>query len=54
VGRRCRAGLDTETGSVAEDLYLTAGWTRYGIVPDYAADPAGVPRDCSFFYKRLP
>jgi GNAT superfamily N-acetyltransferase len=45
--------LDTETGSGAEHLYLRAGWTRYGIVPDYAADPAGVLRDCSFFYKAL-
>ncbi|MFL6056537.1 MAG: GatB/YqeY domain-containing protein [Actinoallomurus sp.] len=45
--------LDTETGSVAESLYLGAGWSRYGIVPEYAADPSGVLRDCSFFYKRL-
>ncbi|GAA3141702.1 GNAT family N-acetyltransferase [Planomonospora alba] len=45
--------LDTETGSAAEHLYTAAGWTRYGIVPDYAADPAGTPRDCSFFYKEL-
>jgi GNAT superfamily N-acetyltransferase len=45
--------LDTETGSVAESLYLGAGWSRYGIVPDYAADPSGVLRDCSFFYKSL-
>ncbi|GAA3447163.1 N-acetyltransferase [Planomonospora venezuelensis] len=45
--------LDTETGSPAERLYQAAGWTRYGIVPDYAAEPAGSLRDCSFFYKRL-
>jgi len=45
--------LDTETGSAAETLYRTAGWQRYGIVPDYAADPAGVPRDCSFYFKRV-
>ncbi|GLW07168.1 N-acetyltransferase [Microtetraspora sp. NBRC 13810] len=45
--------LDTETGSAAEHLYLADGWTRFGIVPGYAGDPAGVPRDCSFFYKRL-
>ncbi|MBG0833141.1 GNAT family N-acetyltransferase [Planomonospora sp. ID67723] len=45
--------LDTETGSHAESLYGSAGWTRYGVVPDYAADPAGRLRDCSFFYKRL-
>ncbi|WP_432825100.1 GNAT family N-acetyltransferase [Dactylosporangium sp. CA-092794] len=45
--------LDTATGSPAERLYETAGWTRYGIVPDYAADPSGTLEDCSFFYKRL-
>ncbi|HWN34120.1 MAG TPA: GNAT family N-acetyltransferase [Pseudonocardia sp.] len=45
--------LDTETDSPAERLYRVTGWTRYGIVPGYAADPGGTPRDCSFFYKRL-
>jgi hypothetical protein len=45
--------LDTETGSVADTLYERAGWTRYGVVPAYAADPSGVPRPCSFFYKPL-
>ncbi|MEV0617412.1 GNAT family N-acetyltransferase [Nonomuraea sp. NPDC050404] len=45
--------LDTETGSTAERVYLTGGWTRYGIVPEYAASPDGVLRDCSFFFKRL-
>ncbi|HYN94710.1 MAG TPA: GNAT family N-acetyltransferase [Pilimelia sp.] len=46
--------LDTETGSAADRLYLAAGWIRYGIVPDYAADPGGSLRDCSFYYKALP
>ncbi|MGW0551714.1 N-acetyltransferase family protein [Streptomyces altiplanensis] len=45
--------LDTETGSPAEHLYRAAGWTRYGVVPDYAGDPAGTLRDCSFYFKRL-
>jgi len=45
--------LDTETDSPAERLYRVTGWTRYGIVPGYATDPGGTPRDCSFFYKRL-
>jgi GNAT superfamily N-acetyltransferase len=45
--------LDTETGSVAEHVYASGGWTRYGIVPDYAGSPDGTLRDCSFFYKRL-
>jgi GNAT superfamily N-acetyltransferase len=45
--------LDTETGSAAEFLYHSAGWTPYGLVPEYAAGPSGVLRDCTFFYKRL-
>ncbi|MFG1709836.1 GNAT family N-acetyltransferase [Nonomuraea sp. M3C6] len=45
--------LDTETGSTAEHVYLTGGWTRYGIVPDYAGSPDGTLQDCSFFYKHL-
>ncbi|GID95781.1 GNAT family N-acetyltransferase [Amorphoplanes digitatis] len=45
--------LDTETASAAERLYESAGWVRYGIVPDYAAGPEGALKDCSFFYKKL-
>ncbi|MER7274369.1 GNAT family N-acetyltransferase [Dactylosporangium sp. NPDC000244] len=45
--------LDTATGSPAERLYASAGWTRYGVVPGYATDPAGTLEDCSFFFKRL-
>ncbi|MGW7050089.1 GNAT family N-acetyltransferase [Streptomyces sp. NPDC054887] len=45
--------LDTEGSSPAERLYRSAGWTHYGTVPDYAADPAGTLKACSFFYKRL-
>lgn len=45
--------LDTETACAAERLYESAGWHRYGIVPDYAANPAGELKDCSFFYKKL-
>lgn len=45
--------LDTETGSAADHLYPTAGWTRYGVVPGYAASPAGTLQDASFYYKQL-
>ncbi|MGW0809938.1 GNAT family N-acetyltransferase [Nonomuraea sp. NPDC002799] len=41
--------LDPDTGSTAEHVCLTGGWTRYGIVPGYA----GALLDCSFFCKRL-
>ncbi|WP_431782157.1 N-acetyltransferase family protein [Streptomyces chumphonensis] len=44
--------LDTETGSPAERLYRAAGWTEAGTVPDYAADPAGVLRPTTYYYKR--
>lgn len=45
--------LDTETGSTADRLYATTGWTRFGKVPAYATDPTGTLQDCSFFYKAL-
>ncbi|MFD3451381.1 GNAT family N-acetyltransferase [Streptomyces sp. NPDC058691] len=45
--------LDTETGSPAEHLYRSAGWTSYGVVPGHATDPAGVPRPTTFFFKSL-
>ncbi|MEW2161761.1 GNAT family N-acetyltransferase [Streptomyces sp. NPDC007084] len=45
--------LDTETDSPAESLYLSAGWTRVGAIPDYAATPSGELRPTTLFYKRL-
>ncbi|GAB2762526.1 GNAT family N-acetyltransferase [Streptomyces bullii] len=45
--------LDTETGSPAERLYRSAGWTPAGAIPDYAADPAGVLRPTTIYYKHL-
>ncbi|MER6977883.1 GNAT family N-acetyltransferase [Streptomyces carpinensis] len=45
--------LDTETGSPAEHLYRSAGWTRLGAIPDYAADPAGTLRPTTIYYKQV-
>ncbi|MEW9528261.1 N-acetyltransferase family protein [Microbispora sp. NPDC049125] len=45
--------LDTVTGSAADRLYHAGGWTRYGVVPGYAAAPDGPLEDCSFYYKQL-
>ncbi|MEV6832927.1 GNAT family N-acetyltransferase [Streptomyces sp. NPDC051133] len=45
--------LDTETGSPAERLYRSAGWTVAGTIPDYAAAPAGELRSATVYYKRL-
>lgn len=44
--------LDTETGSPAEHLYRSSGWTPVGSIPGYAADPAGVLRPTTIYYKR--
>ncbi|MBT2481695.1 GNAT family N-acetyltransferase [Streptomyces sp. ISL-94] len=43
--------LDTETGSGAEHVYRSAGWTEAGTIPDYATDPAGRLRPTTLFYK---
>ncbi|MGW1042198.1 GNAT family N-acetyltransferase [Streptomyces sp. NPDC002547] len=45
--------LDTETGSPAEVLYGSVGWTRVGAIPDYAATPAGVLHPTTVFYKHV-
>lgn len=45
--------LDTETGSPAESLYASAGWTRTGVIPDYALTPSGDPHPTTVFYKRV-
>jgi GNAT superfamily N-acetyltransferase len=45
--------LDTETDSPAEFLYRSAGWTRLGAIPDYAASPSGELRPTTIFYKRV-
>jgi len=45
--------LDTETDSPAERLYGSAGWIRAGVIPDYAADPSGVLRPTTLYYKQL-
>ncbi|QOV34060.1 GNAT family N-acetyltransferase [Streptomyces ferrugineus] len=45
--------LDTETDSRAERLYESAGWTRAGVIPDYAASPAGVLWPTTIYYKQV-
>jgi GNAT superfamily N-acetyltransferase len=45
--------LDTVTGSTAERLYERLGWTRIGVVPDFALYPDGRPCDATIFWKRL-
>jgi GNAT superfamily N-acetyltransferase len=45
--------LDTVTGSTAERLYERLGWTRVGVIPDYALYPDGRPCDATIFWKSL-
>lgn len=45
--------LDTVTGSDAERLYTRLGWTRVGVIPNYALMPDGRPCDTTVFYKSL-
>lgn len=45
--------LDTVTGGDGERLYARLGWTRVGIIPDYALFPDGRACSTTVFYKRL-
>lgn len=45
--------LDTITGSTADHLYQRLGWTRVGVIPDYARMPDGPLAGTAIFYKRL-
>ena len=46
--------LDTCRGGDAERLYLRRGWTRAGVIPNYALFPDGSPCDTVVFWKQLP
>lgn len=45
--------LDTVSGSVADRLYEKLGWTRIGVIPEYALSPHGTMQAAAFFYKQL-
>lgn len=45
--------LDTVTGDAAERLYDRLGWTRVGVIPNYALYPDGRPCATTVFYKEL-
>jgi len=45
--------LDTATGDLAEKLYERLGWTRVGVIPQYALYPDGRWCDTTVFWKRL-
>jgi GNAT superfamily N-acetyltransferase len=45
--------LDTVTGDAAERLYTRLGWSRVGVVPNFALYPDGRPCATTFFFKAL-
>jgi GNAT superfamily N-acetyltransferase len=45
--------LDTVTGGDAERLYERLGWSRVGVIPDFALMPDGAPCATTVFYKAL-
>ena len=45
--------LDTCAGGDAERLYIRLGWTRVGVIPNYALYPDGRPCDTTIFWKPL-
>jgi len=45
--------LDTVTGDDAERLYERLGWTRVGVIPNYALYPDGRLCATTVFYKQL-
>lgn len=45
--------LDTLEGSAAASIYPRLGWTRSGIIPEFAATPDGAIHPTVIFYKRL-
>lgn len=45
--------LDTATGSPAEAIYARLGWSRAGVIPDYALFPDGSFCSTTLFYKSL-
>jgi GNAT superfamily N-acetyltransferase len=45
--------LDTVTGDPAERLYERMGWTKVGVIPNYALYPDGRPCDTTVFWKAV-
>jgi GNAT superfamily N-acetyltransferase len=45
--------LDTEQGGAGERLYEALGWTRLGVIPDFALGTYGGLLGATFFYKSL-
>lgn len=46
--------LSTHEGTDADRIYGRLGWTRVGVVPDYAELPSGELAGNAFYFLRLP
>src|SRR5262249_9978171 len=53
AARKSLLTLDTVTGAAGERLYAALGWSRVGVIPNYALFPDGRPCDTTVFYKQL-
>jgi GNAT superfamily N-acetyltransferase len=51
--KRSLLTFDTTTGDAAEQLYLSLGYVRAGVIPDYAHKPDGGLVATSVFYKLI-
>ena len=45
--------LDAVTGDDAERLYARCGWTKVGVIPNFALYPDGRPCATTYFFKAL-
>lgn len=52
AGRRLLV-LDTRAGDAAEQLYVSLGYTRAGVIPRYARSAAGSLDDTVYYYREL-
>ena len=50
---RTLLNLDTAVEGGASELYESLGWTRAGVIPDYAYRPQGGLVGTAIYYKRL-
>lgn len=50
---RTLLNLDTATEGGASELYESLGWTRAGVIPDYAFKPQGGLVGTAIYYKAL-
>jgi acetyltransferase len=46
--------LSTHQGTEADRIYARLGWSRAGVIPDYAVLPSGDLAGNAFYFLRLP